>query len=219
MFGAFTAIFILRFCTFYLDDITRSLSGTFVTRVLEEATGAYGGLLLFPILLDIERRFPLTVGRWRANWQVHVASVIGYSVAHTTLLWGARLLLFRVFGLGHYDYGRMATRYLMESPNDLFAYVAFLGVMTLLRVQRSLREREIRMAALARNAAESRLAALSVRLQPHFRFTALNSISSAVYESPMIADEMVGHLGELLRHALRTTDQPERVTSSASGER
>src|SRR6185437_16342733 len=40
-------------------------------------------------------------------------------------------------------------------------------------------------------------------------FNALNTIASAVYEDPAAADAMIGHLGELLRHALRTSNHPE----------
>ena len=207
--AAFTAIFLLRLTTFYLDDATRSLSGTFLTRLIEEGTGAYFALLLFPLLVMVERRYALTDGRWRANWLPHVLTFIGYSVVHTTLLWGSRLVIFSLAGLGPYDFGRMGTRYFMESANDVFAYSAFLGVMTLMRVRRSLVDRELRIAELSRAVAESRVTALSVRRQPQFLFNALNSISSAVYESPVIADEMIGHLAELLRHALRTADQPE----------
>ena len=213
VFAAFTAAFVLRFTTFFLDDVTRSISGTFGTRLIEEGTGAYAAMLLFPVMFAVERRFPLTRGRWRSAWRVHVPVLICYSVAHTTLLWGSRQFISQLAGFGAYDYGRMPARYFMETPNDIFAYGAFLGIITLLRVRQVLLAREVRIAALARVAAESRLAALSVRLQPHFLFNALNSISSAVYESPVIADEMVGHLGELLRHALRTTDQPEIALS------
>jgi LytS/YehU family sensor histidine kinase len=97
----------------------------------------------------------------------------------------------------------------MESPNDVIAYVVIVGVLTLLRVQRRLQWEEVHAAALARDAAEARLEALSVRLQPHFLFNALNTISSTVYSDPVAADIMIGQLGDLLRHALRTSDRPE----------
>lgn len=211
--ATFSAVFVLRFTTFYLDDVTRSLSGTLITRLVEEATGAYAAMLLFPLVFLLERRFPLTRGRWRAHWHLHVAALLAYSATHTTLMWGSRLAIFHLAALGPYDYGRMPARFFMESPNDFFAMGAFLGILSFLRMRRALVQRELRVVELSRMAAESRLAALSVRLQPHFLFNALNSISSAVYESPVIADEMVGHLGELLRHALRTTDQPEIALS------
>jgi two-component system LytT family sensor kinase len=211
--AAFAAVFILRFSTFYLDDITRELPGTLWRRVMEEGTGAFGAFLLFPIVFLVERRFPVTAGRWRQNWPVHILALLAYSVLHTSMLWGGRSLIYAATGNGTYDYGRMSSRYFMESANDIFAYVGFVGVLTLLRIQNALREREVRVAALARAAAESRLEALSVRLQPHFLFNALNTISAAVYEQPAAADEMIGHLGDLLRHALRTSEQPEIALS------
>ena len=55
VFLTFTVLGLLRFSTFYLDDLTRSQSGTFGTRLLEEITGAYGALLLFPIVVALER--------------------------------------------------------------------------------------------------------------------------------------------------------------------
>jgi two-component system LytT family sensor kinase len=209
VFVAFTAIGVLRFTTFYLDDITRNVPNTLLMRVVEEGTGAYGALLIFPAVFLLERHFPLTGGRWRRNWPAHVAMFAVYSAVHTTIMWVSRTTILPALGHGPYDYGRMSTRYFMESPNDFFAYCAFLGTISLLRVMHTVRERDLRVAALARTAAESRLAALSTRLQPHFLFNALNTIASAVYDDPDAADAMIGHLGELLRHALRTSNQPE----------
>ena len=209
VFAAFTAIGVLRFTTFYLDDITRNVPNTLLMRVVEEGTGAYGALLLFPAVFLLERRFPLTGGRWRRNWPAHIAIFAAYSALHTTIMWVSRTTIFPALGQGPYDYGRMSTRYFMESPNDFFAYCAFLGAISLLRIMHTVRERDLRVAALARAAAESRLAVLSTRLQPHFLFNALNTIASAVYDDPDAADAMIGHLGELLRHALRTSSQPE----------
>ncbi|MGH7653126.1 MAG: sensor histidine kinase, partial [Gemmatimonadaceae bacterium] len=53
--------------------------------------------------------------------------------------------------------------------------------------------------------------------QPHFLFNALNAIASAVYDDPAAADAMIGHLGELLRHALRTSTQPEIALADELG--
>src|SRR5882672_8760980 len=72
VFLAFTVLGVLRFCTFYLDDLTRSQFGTFARRLLEELTGAYGALLLFPLIVALERYFPLTLGRWRRYWPLYL---------------------------------------------------------------------------------------------------------------------------------------------------
>jgi two-component system, LytTR family, sensor kinase len=209
VFVAFTAIGVLRFTTFYLDDVTRNVAGTFIMRLVEEATGAYGAMVLFVPVLLFERRYPLTAGRWRRNWPPHLLCWIVYSGLHTTIMWFSRVTILPAVGHGPYDYGQMSTRYFMEAPNDFFAYCAFLGVVSLLRVMHTVRERDLRVAALARTATESRLAALNTRLQPHFLFNSLNTIASSVYDDPAAADAMIGHLGDLLRHALRTSHQPE----------
>jgi LytS/YehU family sensor histidine kinase len=62
---------------------------------------------------------------------------------------------------------------------------------------------------LERDAANARLEALSLRLQPHFLFNALNTIASTVYVDPLVADTMIGRLGDLLRQALRATSRHE----------
>jgi LytS/YehU family sensor histidine kinase len=121
----------------------------------------------------------------------------------------SRWTIFPLAGLGAYDYGIISVRYLMESPNDVIVYAVIVGILTLLRVQRRLQWEQVHVATLARDAAEARLEALSLRLQPHFLFNALNTISSTVYTDPVAADSMIGQLGDLLRHALRTSDRPE----------
>jgi two-component system, LytTR family, sensor kinase len=209
VFLLFTAAGLLRFTYFYLDDITRSSHGTFVRRLLEESTGAYAALLLFPLLIAVERRFPLSLGRWRSNWAAHLATYAGYTAMHTTLLAVSRDVISPLIGNGAYDYGRMPVRYFMEAPEDFIAYCVFVAILTLIRVQNHLRVRELRTAAIERDAANARLEALSLRLQPHFLFNALNTISSVVYVDPVAADNMIGRLGDLLRSALRTGDRHE----------
>ena len=200
--GAFTALGILRFTTFFLDDITRAQQGTLASRLIEEATGAYGAMLLFPLIVAVERRFPLTRGHWRRHWPAHLGAFIAYSAAHTSLLALSRTALFPLLGQGTYDYGRMPLRYFMEATTDILAFVMFVGALSGIRVQRHLRARE-------RDAATAQLRALSLQLQPHFLFNALNTISSTVYDDPAVADELIGRLGDLLRQALRTTDRQE----------
>ncbi|HEV2644393.1 MAG TPA: histidine kinase [Candidatus Elarobacter sp.] len=207
--GAFVAAFVLRFGYLYLDDLTRARPGTFATRFIEELTGIVASFVLFLGVVWLERRRPLDGGRWRANLPWHVLGLVLYSVVHTTLMGVTRWTLFPLVGMGPYDYGIMPIRYFMEAGQDVVSYGAFIAVLTLLRVQRRLQREQLRTAELARDAAESRLEALGLRLQPHFLFNALNTISSTVYDDPVAADTMIGHLGDLLRHALRTADQRE----------
>jgi two-component system, LytTR family, sensor kinase len=208
-FGLFTLAGLLRFLRFYLDDITRGVPGTLVRRALEESTGAYAALLLFPLIVAVERRYPLSAGRWRKNWPMHAVAYVIYTAGHTTLLALSRTLIYPLAGHGPYDYGRMPVRYFMESAEDVITYIVLAGTLTFIRVQQYLRDREVRAATLERDAANARLEALSLRLQPHFLFNALNTISSTVYDDPVAADELIGRLGDLLRRALRTSERQE----------
>lgn len=205
----FAAATVLRFAYFYLDDLTRRIQGTLVPRLIEEITGNFASALFFPIAVIAERRFPLDAGRWRRNWWVHVGGYVVYSTLHTSFMAVSRPILFPALGQGSYDYGILSIRYFMESAQDFFSYAAFIAILTLIRVQQKLRDRELRSAVLERDAANARLDALSARLQPHFLFNALNTISSKAYEDPVVADELIGRLGDLLRESLRAGGRAE----------
>ena len=206
---AFVAVFILRFGYLYLGDLARARVGTFDVRFLEELTAIVPSIALFYGVAWLEREWPLDAGRWRLNWLRHVAGLVGYSVLHTTVIAASRMVVFPAVGMGSYDYGILSLRYPMEAGQDVVSYASFIAVLTLLRIQARLQREQLRAATLGRDAAQARLEALNLRLQPHFLFNALNTISSAVYTSPAAADAMIAHLGDLLRHALRTGDRPE----------
>jgi len=205
----FAAAGLSRFGYFYLDDLTHDVHGTLVRRLLEEGTGILASALFFPIAVFMERRFPVDQGRWRRAWAPHVLGFALYSAAHTSVLALSRTVLAPGLGLGQYDYGIMSVRYFMESAQDVFSYFTFIAILTLIRMSARLRAKELRAATLERDAANARLHALSLRLQPHFLFNALNTISSAVYDDPATADELIGRLGELLRASLRTGERQE----------
>lgn len=207
--AAFFLAGLSRFAYVYLDDLTRQLPGTLLRRVLEESTGIVAAAALFPIAVVIERRFPLDRGRWRQHWFHHVGGLVAYSILHTTFMAVSRRVLFPLLAHTSYDYGVLGIRYFMESAQDVVTYGVFVGLLTLLRTQQRLRDREVQAAQLERDSVNARLESLRLRLQPHFLFNALNTISSAVYENPVVADELIGRLGELLRESLNASDRPE----------
>jgi len=69
-----------------------------------------------------------------------------------------------------------------------------------LQTQRLERERVEKLAA------EAQLASLSSRVQPHFLFNTLNSISGLIREQPLQAEAMIEHLSSLLRSSLDSKD-------------
>jgi two-component system sensor histidine kinase AlgZ len=57
-------------------------------------------------------------------------------------------------------------------------------------------------------ATQARLSSLESRLQPHFLFNTLNSISALIPENPEAAERMTERLAAVLRFSLDSTDRP-----------
>jgi two-component system sensor histidine kinase AlgZ len=109
--------------------------------------------------------------------------------------------------------------FVVRDPRQAAAIVAINGVLALivgtivygyermrLRLQQSLREvEEVRLveARLREEAARAELAALQARINPHFFFNTLNTISSLVAEDPDAAEEVIETLAELFRYTFR----------------
>jgi len=99
----------------------------------------------------------------------------------------AAVLLSVVFGLGAFFYESTRGR--------------------LQQTEEKLHEKEMTEQRLTKLAAEARLRGLESRLQPHFLFNTLNSISALIAVDPARAEKMVGRLGGLLRLSLDRTNQ------------
>jgi signal transduction histidine kinase len=201
--GYFTGIGLLFFGYHYLDYVSNGVAVSpmepFINEVL---TGAWMAALLFPFVARFARRFPLDRGTWAARIPLHLGALVVYSLLHTSLLWGARRLLYPLFGLGAYNYGIMTARYPMEFFHDAIAYTVIVSLLYLF-------DHYVLAAQLEARLTEARLENLRLQLQPHFLFNALNAISSAVYEDPRKADAMIAKLGNLLRSTI--SDSEEQV--------
>ena len=75
------------------------------------------------------------------------------------------------------------------------------------KMEATLHEKEMAEAQAQKLAAEARLHSLESRIQPHFLFNTLNSISSLIAVDPSRAELMVGRLAQLLRASLDSSDQ------------
>jgi LytS/YehU family sensor histidine kinase len=68
--------------------------------------------------------------------------------------------------------------------------------------QLSLQTQQLERERAEKLAAEAQLASLSSRVQPHFLFNTLNTISGLIREQPSRAEAMIEHLSSLLRSSL-----------------
>ena len=194
---------LLFFANKYLDDLTRQRPGTLFIRLVEEATGVYAAVVLLPLVIVLARRFRLDRWPGATTVAIHILGVAVFSVAHTSLNWALRSLLFSVFGHGRYDYGLMPTRYFMEAFTDVVIYGLTVSFVYFFDRYKQSRDQEVLTAHLETRLAEARLQTLAMQLQPHFLFNTLNMISEMVYESPEAADRTIARLSEMLRLTLR----------------
>ena len=207
--AGFTLGGLLRLWYFFLDDLTRLHPGTFGRRLLEESTGAYTALICFVGLVWLYDHLPLTRATWRWRWPAYTVGFVIFTGVHTSLMWATRLCLSPRVGLGPYDYGKFPTRFFMEAGEDAVTFIMLTVILVLVDTYRARQESEWRGRELEQHLIRAQLDALRLRLQPHFLFNALNTISQVMYEDPGRADEMIGHLADLLRQAIRTTDHQE----------
>jgi two-component sensor histidine kinase len=112
--------------------------------------------------------------------------------------------------------------FVLRDPRLALAVGAINGVLALIvggvvevyeelrwRLAESLREvEEVRLAEarLREHAARAELAALQARINPHFFFNTLNTISSLLEEEPRRAEEIVETLAELFRYTFRAAE-------------
>jgi LytS/YehU family sensor histidine kinase len=199
IFVYFTLAFLLDVVYRCLDHLARNEPPQWGERLIEQATGYYLAMLLLPWVFAVTRRVPLA---WSfTSIGAHLLNVGALSIVHTSLMWGSRTILFPLFGLGHYYYGTMPTRYFMEFPSQLIHYAMWVAAYTV--YQNWLRTKDLETQLVS-----ARLENLSHQLQPHFLFNALNAVSATMYEDLGRADRMLERIADFLRATLRLPDTP-----------
>jgi signal transduction histidine kinase len=208
-FLGFTALGLLNFGYRYLDDLAREHPHTFAIRIFEEMTGAYVGLLLFPIFLWSVRRTRIRKDNWWLMLPLNLLTLVVLSGFDTTMMSLSRSVLAPVFELGPYNYGIMLYRYPMEFAQHVLLFGVAAGIVYIFDSYRESRNRLVAAADLEARLAEAQLQNLRLQLQPHFLFNALNTISSVMHEDLNRADTMLAQLSDLLRCTLRVSHSQE----------
>jgi LytS/YehU family sensor histidine kinase len=97
-------------------------------------------------------------------------------------------------------------RIMTYSLTAYWKYWVVVGVLSALLFHRELRAREIEAARLEAQLANARLHALRMRLQPHFLFNTLHSISMLNLRDVDAANRLLVRLSDLLRATLGTAE-------------
>lgn len=159
-------------------------------------------LALAPLVIAVGRRFPFSRTTWRQAAAVHTVTLLCcYVVSILVFIWLSTRLLAPTEPVT-FD---MAMRTLLTSSRlslAIFTYATILATDRVLLTREVLRWRELQAIRLAQLATQSRLDALAARLEPHFLFNTLQSVSALVDTDPLRARTMLAQLGDLLRDAL-----------------
>jgi two-component system, LytTR family, sensor kinase len=173
-----------------------------------ELSSALVILALIPVVVRVERRFPLDAQPRKRIIVVHVASAVTFSIVHTLGMVAIRKHVYVLAGATyHFSGGNILLGAFYELQKDAITYLVILLGVFAVREFRVRRAEELRATALAADLSEARLQHLTAQIEPHFLFNALNAISNRMHEDVHAADRMMSQLGDLLRAAYDTDDQ------------
>jgi hypothetical protein len=97
----------------------------------------------------------------------------------------------------------------LEFLDDFLVYVAVVGAALARDYFVQSQAHLLHTRELQGQLAEARLTALRTQINPHFLFNTLNAVSSLVESDPRGVRRMISRLGDLLRHTLEETTEPE----------
>jgi signal transduction histidine kinase len=179
--------------------------------------GVYIWAILTPAILWFGRRFPLERRNWVLGATRHLLLSAGFSVLELTLenILYLRLHLFPPADKGFR--GVLAQSLVRGFHGGVLNYWIVLGVQWGVVYYRRYRERsqdvlkvELRASELQSQLIGAQLNALKMQLQPHFLFNTLNAITVLVrQQKSKDAEQMLGHLSDLLRGVLEDMDAQE----------
>jgi two-component sensor histidine kinase len=171
-------------------------------------------LFFAPLAVALAFWFPLERGRLAPGIAVHLAACF-------LLLNAAHHTLYNPMDAAHRDAAREAPM-THRSPGGPMTHIALAHLLLNLLFytfivsscqavvwSRRAQERERRALTAEARLAEARLAALQMRLNPHFLFNALNGVSTLIHTDSRAADTMLGNVSQLLRAALETEGEQE----------
>lgn len=178
--------------------------------------GAYVWALLTPAILLLGRQFTVERRNWRGRVALHLLLSAGFSVFELSLesVLYTRLHLFP--SMKNFR-GAFVQLLIVGFHGGVLNYWIVLGIQWAVLYYRGYQERsrevlqfELRASELQSQLIGAQLNALKMQLQPHFLFNTLNAITVLVRQQrAKDAEQMLGHLSDLLRGVLEDVDAQE----------
>jgi two-component system, LytTR family, sensor kinase len=179
--------------------------------------GVYIWALLTPAILWLGRRFPIERRDWFRRSLLQLLLSAGFSVFEL----GMEEALYagmHLFPSAPKDFGGVLARSLVRGfHGGILNYWIVLGLQWGVVYYHRYRERsqevlqiQLRASELQSQLVSAQLNALKMQLQPHFLFNTLNAITVLVRQQrSRDAEQMLGHLSDLLRGVLEDVDAQE----------
>ena len=165
-----------------------------------------------PAILWSAERLPLDRRRWLRHGLAHIAIATAFifalNLVAPAITWLVLGLPFDVEAIWRHGMGQFVSVYHLA----LIVYAFILGAGHYLRTLDIRRRDLLRAERLRADLAAAQLRALTLQLQPHFLFNALNAVGALIVTGRNTeAFEVVGRLGDLLR-ALLAVEHREEVS-------
>jgi signal transduction histidine kinase len=170
---------------------------TFAVALVSGLTSMGSGGLLGILVWKACQRWPLPLEFRLSFYLLQIGLAIVYGVVWTAVVFALEYL--EGVGARFSSYGSWGRQTLL----GIWFYAVFAGLSYAVQTRQRLHEKETLAARAEMLASAARLEALRARLNPHFLFNALHTLSAVVKFRPVAAEGAIERLGDMLRYTLK----------------
>lgn len=200
-------LFIINLGILVAEDIAEGNTIKWTFYLINEGTGSLIGTSSVPFLFYFFNRFSFENRRFIPTLFLYLGISVIYGFTFTTLMYGSRVPLYHLADISlEGKFNGLSFRYLMEYFKQFSTFWLVYIIYRLMEESRKRREEAVKTAELKQLLVQTELEALQMRLNPHFFFNTLNTISSLIYDAPKKADQLIIHLGDFFRKVLQVQD-------------
>lgn len=201
-------LFFINIGILVAEDIAEGGKVKWTFYIINEGTGSLIGVLSVPILFYFFNKHPFESRPFTISALLYFGTSLIYGFFYTSTMYGSRVPLYHLADISlEGKFNGLSFRYLMEYFKQFSTFWLVYVVYRLILESRTRRENAIKTAELKQLLVQSELEALQMRLNPHFFFNTLNTISSLIYDQPSKADQLITHLGDFFRKVLTVQDK------------
>ncbi len=206
LFVCWTALGLFEGARLYFDANVNSQIYTWTQTISWGLSDWYLWWALSYLIIRVTKKYGFADRMWPRNLAIHLVVAVFMSLLEIFLDAVAIYALDKLF---YHQIGPGVTisslyvlflRQMFHTAVLIYLLIAFVVAAT--SYYKQYRSEELRLASARTALVQAQLEALKSKLQPHFLFNTLNSISALVRDNPDAADRMIARLSELLRIAL-----------------